>query len=743
MSKNIEGKEEYAVSEAEVRGRGNLTWRAFFLAFVFGLFFSVATIYTLVVLSFSMGVVGIVSVIIASSAATWGINLSVNRKVMPLSPQEAVGISWLSTAMTQSFGTTVVVSGVLLMRYILPSSAFPDWQRWWFAPPGRELGSFSAWMPTILFWMLVVFLSRLAVIGVGAKLRRRYIETDELPFPVAEAQADMIKELTTLGEPPIPKLRYFLVGMIIAITFSLVVEHNWDYPLLTPLLTTAAGIVALVGATNNAFPWKVGKKLPRGLDKVAYYFAYPLLFIGFLGLISYVYAPSGSILFYLRNGFGLDPNVMGFYSTHPDYALRFIDFSFLIPQLSGLGFGISLSILLFIIGYLIPADQSSGILIGSLGAFVLIPLAILGFTGSVALATVYSVDSSLVLVALLCATIVGSAVTILRTVLSNRHGAKQVIIIGVKEIYGLARVKKPKVSRKASQKLSRTVWNPFVLIWIPLIALAFVTIAVVGIEPTAPWYLSIVILVFALIVTPVAITLGAWVTGRTTRITSVSPLPFLYEGTLFGTGVKTLSPYAFGAPTVWQAPGILSQLRVARLTRTESRVVYWADLIGFPIMGVLLGSLVCIWVFSSIGTPHETLSSPGTGSTLFTQWNFSPVWSALYTFVTWLAQGGGAFPYQCDPMFFFVLPLILLAAWTILHGFRRIPIGSIAGIAVGFAVLPYMAITIALGTFLAVITKKLKGVEWFSRYGTTLGAGLYAGASVSLFLLVFVAPLIP
>jgi hypothetical protein len=743
MSKDDEGKQEGVTSEVGSRRQGSLTWRTFILALVFGLFFSVTTIYTLVVLSFSMGVVGIVSVIIASSAATWGINLTVNKKVKPLSPQEAVGLSWLSAAMTQSFGTTLVISGVLLMRYVLPSSAFPGWQRWWFAPPQSELGNLIAWMPTILFWMLVVFLSRLAVVGVGAKFRRRFVETDELPFPVAEAHADMIKELTTSSEPPIPKLRYFLAGMIIAIVLSLVVEHYWDYPLLAPLLATAAAIVALVGATNNAFPWKLGKKLPRGSNKVVYCFAYPLLFIGLLGLISCIYAPLGSFFYYLRNGFGLDPNAISFYASHPDYALRFIDFSFLVPQLSGLGFGVSLSILLFVIGYLIPTDQSSGMLIGSLTAFVFIPAAIAALTGSLVLETVYNIDSSLVLAALLSATIVGSAVIILRTILSNRHGAKQVIIVGTKEIYGLARVKKPKVSRKTSGRLGRTIWTPFTLTWIPLIVLALIMVDIVGLEPGAPWYLSIVILVFAFLVTPIAIALGTWVASRTTRISSVSPLPFLYEGTLFGTGVRTLSPYAFGVPVVWQASGIISQLRVARLTRTESRVVNWTDLVGFPILGVLLGSLVCIWVFSSLGTPSGTLSSPGTGSTLVTQWNFSPVWSVLYTFITWLAKGGGAFPYQCDSLIFFVLPFIILATWTILHGFRRIPVASIAGIVIGFAILPYMAITIALGTLMAIVTKKLKGVEWFSRYGTTLGAGLYAGASVSLFLLVLVAPLIP
>jgi hypothetical protein len=534
------------------------------------------------------------------------------------------------------------------MRYILPGSAFSAWQMWWFAPPETELGNLTAWIPTILFWMLVVVLSRLAIIGVGAKLRRRYIETDELPFPAAEAQAGMIKELTTPGDLPTAKLRYFLVGVIVAIVFSLVVEHS----------------------------------------------------------------------------------------------LGFIDFSFLVPQLSGLGFGISLSILLFVIGFLIPADQSSGILIGSVIAFVLIPLAFVGLAGSWVLNTVLSIDSSLVLASLLCATIVGSAVTILRTVLYNTHAARLVILTGTKQIYGLARVKKPKGGRRSPERLAKNFRSPLLLFWGPVISLALIMAAVVGTEPGAPWHLSVIILVFAVVITPLAIALGTWVASRTTRITSVSPLPFLYEGTLFGAEIRTLSPYILGAPTVWQASGMLSQLRVARLTRTESKVVYWADLVGFPILGVLLSFLICFWVFASLGAPSPELSSPGTGSNLLAQWNFSPVWSALYTFVTWLAQGGGAFPYSVDPVIYFVVPFILLAVWTILHGLRRIPVASITGIVIGFAILPYMAITIALGTLAAVITKRLKGVEWFSKYATTLGAGLYAGASVSLFFIVLVVPLI-
>jgi hypothetical protein len=85
----------------------------------------------------------------------------------------------------------------------------------------------------------------------------------------------------------------------------------------------------------------------------------------------------------------------------------------------------------------------------------------------------------------------------------------------------------------------------------------------------------------------------------------------------------------------------------------------------------------------------------------------------------------------------------MLTAWTILHGLRRIPIASTAGIMVGFAVLPYIAITIFLGALTAAIIKRLKGIEWFSKYGITLGAGIYAGASIAMFLIVVVAPLIP
>jgi hypothetical protein len=186
-------------------------------------------------------------------------------------------------------------------------------------------------------------------------------------------------------------------------------------------------------------------------------------------------------------------------------------------------------------------------------------------------------------------------------------------------------------------------------------------------------------------------------------------------------------------------------MRVARLTKTDSRIVYWADLIGFPILGVFFSFLICIWVFSTIGIPSASFVPPGSGggATVLAQWSFTPIWSVLYTFIVWVAQGGGAFPFNCDPILFFLLPFTILAFWTILHGLRRIPIASTAGIAIGLAILPYIAITIFLGTLTATIIKELKGTEWFARYGTTLGIGIYAGASVSLLMIVLLTPLIP
>jgi hypothetical protein len=713
-----------------------LTLRAVLLTFIFSIFFSVATIYTLVVLSFSMGIMGVVSVVLASSASIWGVNATTKNKVKPPSAQELAGMSWLSSAFTQSLGTTIVIGGVFLMRFILPPSMFSSWQRWWFAPAQSELGNIVAWLPTILFWMLVVFVVRLAVVGISLKFKQRYIDTDELPFPVAEGQADVIKELTLENEPPTPNLRYFLAGMIFALVFSLFAEHDWDYPLLAPLIATAAGIALLVGGMNNAFPWRVGTKLPKGLDKVAYYFSYAFLFVGALGLASCVYAPAGSLFHNLRFGFPTGGDL--------GYLARFIDLSFLVPQLGGLGFGVSISILLFVIGYLIPTDSSSGILLGSVTAFILIPLGGIGLTGSVDPALLYKIDFSLILAALLCATVVGSAVIIARTILANREGARLVILRGTMALYTLGEGRKTRTRAKGFQRLSGNVWVHYLLVWVPLAILSLIAILIVGMEPGTPWYLSVVILLFGFGITPLATTLGTWVASRTTRMPSQSPLPFLYEAVLLGTGVRELSPYAFGAPVVWQAPGLLSQLRVARLTKTESKVVYWADIIGFPVLGVMASFLVCIWVFSSIGMPGESLTPPGgVGSTPLGQWNFAPIWNALYTFIVWLAQGGGTTLIPENAVLFFLVSLIVLAVWTILHGFRRIPIASTAGIAIGFAVLPYIAITIFLGAVTATIVKRLKGIEWFTKYGITLGAGIYAGASITMFLIVVVAPLIP
>jgi hypothetical protein len=571
----------------------------------------------------------------------------------------------------------------------------------------------------------------MALIGVALRLKRRYIDTDDLPYPAAEARADVARELTLSVESLTHNLRLFLSGVLIAITFSLVFERTWDYPLILPLLSTVAGIVLVAGARSNAFPWKFGKGSRRGLSKVAYFFSYILFFIGVLGLVSCVYSPAGSLLYYLRYGF------------NPVPAPRFIDLSPLIPQLSGLGFGVAVSILLFSIGYLIPSDSSSGVLIGSLVAFVLIPLGFVGITGSLNQTLILNIDLSLTLAALFCATIVGAVVTIVRTFSPNRRGAAAAILGGVKEMYTPNRVKKSRGKKGGFERLEESTWGPFLLTWIPLTLLALITIFVVATEPGIPSFLPIIILLFVFIVTPIATMVGTWILSRTTRASSQVPLPFLYESILYGTGVRQFSPYAFGSSVPGGTEAILSQLRVGRLTQTESRVIYWADLIGFPILGVFVSSLICLWIFGAVGTPSPRITPPGSGSpTVLEQWNFAPIWNALYTFILILAQGGGAFPYQCDPVIFFLLPLVLLSAWTVLLGFKRIPIASIAGIIVGFAILPYFAITISIGALAAVIVRRIKGIEWFGKYGTILGAGIYAGASISLLLTVVVAPLV-
>jgi hypothetical protein len=570
------------------------------------------------------------------------------------------------------------------------------------------------------------------VIGIALRLKRRYIYTDDLPYPAAEARADVARELTLSVESLTHNLRLFLSGVIVAVIFSLVFERTWDYPLALPLLSTIAGIVLVAGARSNAFPWKLGRKSRRGLNKVAYLFSYILFFIGILGLISCVYAPAGSLLYYLRYGF------------NPVPASRFIDLSPLIPQLSGLGFGVAVSILLFSIGYLIPSDSSSGMLIGSLVAFVLIPLGFVGFTGSVDHTRIFNIDLSLTLAALFCATIVGAAVAIMRTVLPNRRGAAMAILGGIKGIYTPNRAKKSRVKKGGFERLGESTWGPFLLTWISLIVLVSITIFVVATEPGVPPFLPIIILLFVFIITPIATMVRTWILSRTTRASSQTPFPFLYEAILYGTGVRQLSPYAFGSSVPGGVEGILSQLRVGRLTQTESRVVCWADLIGFPILGVFMSSLICLLIFGTVGAPSRLITPPGSGSpTVLEQWNFAPIWNALYTFILLLAQGGGAFPYDCgDPVIFFVIPLVLLSAWTILLGFRRIPIASIAGILVGFAILPYFAITISLGALAALIVRRIKGVEWFGKYGTILGAGIYAGASIALLLTVVLSPLI-
>jgi hypothetical protein len=726
----MEPKATEELGPSSVAGSG-LTLRIFVLSFVFGTIFSIASVYTLVVLSFSVGVAGTTSVVLASSASIYAVSSS-KRKVKTLSTHEVVGMNWLSSAFLQSLGTTIVISGILIIRDILPSTSFTGWQRWWFAPPQSQLGNALSWIPVILFWTMMVFISRIVVVGIAMRLKRRYIDTDDLPFPAAEARADVARELTLSAESLTRNLQLFLSGLIIAIAFSLVFEQTWDYPLVLPVSLTIAGAVLVAGGRSGAFPWKLGKKPRRGLSKVVYLVSYALFFVGILGLISCLYAPSGSLLYYLRYGF--DPVV----------ALRFIDLSSLIPELGGLGFGIAVSILLFSIGFLIPSDSSSGILIGSLIAFVFIPLGFVGLTGSVSLTSIFNIDLSLTLAALLCATIVGAIVTIMRTIMPSKRSALASVFEGMKEIYTPNRVKKTKSRKGGFERLEGSTWGPFVLTWIPLTVLALITIFIVATEPGMPTYLPLIILTFAFIITPVATMMRTWILSRTTRASSQVPFPFLYEAVLYGAGVRQLSPFAFGSSVPGASEGILSRLRVGRLTQTESKVIYWVDLIGFPVLGVFVSSLICLWIFGTVGAPGFGITPPGSGSpTVLGQWNFAPIWNAMYTFILLIAQGGGPFPYNCNPVFFFLIPLIILSAWTILLGFKRIPLASIAGIVVGFAVLPYIAITISIGALVAAVIRKIKGIEWFGRYGTIFGAGLYAGACISLLLTIAIVPLIP
>jgi hypothetical protein len=711
--------------------RSGLTLRMFLLSFIFGTVFSVASVYTLVVLSFSMGVVGTTSIVLASSASIYAVNSSAKKRANTLSTHEVVGMNWLSGAFMQSLGTSIVISGILIMRDILPSTSLAGWQRWWFAPPQSELGNPLSWLPVIAFWTMMVLIGRVALIGVALRLKRRYIDTDDLPYPAAEARADVARELTMNVESLTHSLRLFLSGVIIAVIFSLVFERTWEYPLVLPLLSTIVGIVLVTGGRSNAFPWKLGRKAGGALSKVAYVFAFVFFFIGILGLISCIYAPTGSLLYYLRYGF--DPVPMS----------HFIDLSTLIPQLSGLGFGVAVSILLFSIGYLIPSDSSSGILIGSVVAFVIIPLGYVGLTGTLNKTLILNIDLSLTLAALFCATIVGAIVTIARTFSPNRRTAATTVFGGVKEIFTPNKARKSKAKKRGFERLEDSRWGPFLLTWIPLTLLALITIFVVATEPGMPAFLPIIIVLFVFVVTPLVTMIRTWILSRTTRASSQAPLPFLYEAVLYGSGVRQFSPYAFGPSVPSGTEDVMSQLRVGRLTQTESRVIYWADLIGFPILGVFVSSLICLWIFGAVGAPSTMITPPGSGTpAVLEQWNFAPIWNALYTFILLLAQGGGAFPYQCDPIIFFLLPLIILSLWTILLGFKRIPIASMAGIIVGFAILPYFAITISIGALTAALVRRIKGIEWFGKYGTILGAGIYAGASISLLLTVIVAPLI-
>jgi hypothetical protein len=725
---DLTAKEEPEIASVT---RSGLTLRMFLLSFVFGTVFSVASVYTLVVLSFSMGVVGTTSIVLASSASIYAVNSTAKKRANTLNTQEVVGMNWLSGAFMQSLGTNIVISGILIMRYILPSTSLAGWQRWWFAPPQGELGNLLSWLPVILFWTMMVLVGRIAMIGIALRLKRRYIDTDDLPYPAAEARADVARELTTSVDSLTHSLRLFLSGVIIAIIFSLVFERTWEYPLVLPLLSSVVGIVLVAGGRSNAFPWKLGRKAGGGLSRAAYLFSFVFFFIGILGLISCIYAPAGSLFYHLRYGFDSVP------------LSRFIDLSFLVPQLNGLGFGVAVSILLFSIGYLIPFDSSSGILIGSLVAFVMIPLGFVGLTGTLNRTLILNIDLSLTLAALFCATIVGAVVSIARTFSPNRRAAATAVFGGVKEIFTPNRVRKSRAKRTGFERLEDSRWAPFLLTWIPLTLLALITIFVVATEPGMPAFLPIIIILFVFVATPVVAMVRSWILSRTTRASSQAPFPFLYEAVLYGSGVRQFSPYAFGPSVPGGTEDIMSQLRVGRLTQTQSRVIYWADLIGFPIFGVFVSSLICLWIFGAVGSPSPMITPPGSGTpTLLEQWNFAPIWNALYTFILLLAQGGGAFPYQCDPIIFFLLPLIILSLWTILLGFKRIPIASIAGIIVGFAILPYFAITISIGALTAAIVRRIKGVEWFGKYGTILGAGIYAGASISLLLTVMVAPLI-
>lgn len=128
----------------------------------------------------------------------------------------------------------------------------------WFVPPeekiipliaGNATPDWSAWMPAIVFSFIYGLVFFLPSLSLTLLFRRRWIDIEKMPFPVAIAQWEAAK--VVLPGQSIRKLRSpFVIGLIVGLVFNFQMFMTWLFPWWPDVLSWRTPWTSANGCTN-------------------------------------------------------------------------------------------------------------------------------------------------------------------------------------------------------------------------------------------------------------------------------------------------------------------------------------------------------------------------------------------------------------------------------------------------------------------------------------------------------------
>ncbi len=143
----------------------------------------------------------------------------------PLTTQEAFLIYFLSgTAMTATLWINMVFRAYMVKSPFFEFLGFTqEVPPWWAPPPGSRIYEIRTllspeWLVPISIAITFTVLSLAAEIALSYLLAQLYIEVEKLPFPVAQYQAEVIKNLTE-REPA--RFRVFTLSALVGLAYGL------------------------------------------------------------------------------------------------------------------------------------------------------------------------------------------------------------------------------------------------------------------------------------------------------------------------------------------------------------------------------------------------------------------------------------------------------------------------------------------------------------------------------------------